>query len=638
MAYIKIFPIKVTDKKALDYITNPDKTDEKLLVSSFGCSPETADLEFSMTREMAKKNGMDKGDNLAFHLIQSFKPGEVDAETAHRLGQQFAAEVLKGKYEYVISTHVDKKHIHNHIIFNAASFVDHHKYVSNKRSYHKLCRISNRICHENGLATSMPTGEKGKSYKENMEYHRGTSWKAKLRVAVDKSIWTSINYEEFLQKMQLAGYEVRQGKHLSFRAPEQKNFTYMKSLGSYYSEENVRIRLAKNRSKVKTPRHLSREARLYINISTYVTTGNREGFEHWAKLNNLKEAARTFNYLSENNLLNYEDFRQHVSDVDASVKAADQRIAHITSELSTQKVIQKHCDSYRLCRKVIEDCKSAKNPKNEIKSSSLRDNNTGIIDSDWDLTQTDMVSFSTENLTLYYKIITNTEDYLVYKNRINELPEITQDTFNNNFLIIITSSSAYDLYNRDIYIDSIYADDNVTYINFAQNNPIDYTKSNNTWYAIVDNSQLRDTINIKINYTNIINNSNITQLADISTDYSIEKAIEDNCFVISNNIIISPNPSYLDEFLEHSNSENNFIRIYQKTNNFVEIFDIIYKDNFYFINRRLLSNTTIKKSVFKYIEKGNIHSNGLVRYYFTNTLSTETEYTEAFPFLSFYTK
>ena len=333
MAYLKIFPIKVTDKKALDYITNPDKTDEKLLVSSFGCSPETADLEFSMTREMAKKNGMDKGDNLAFHLIQSFKPGEVDAETVHRLGQQFADEVLKGKYEYVISTHVDKNHIHNHIIFNAASFVDHHKYVSNKRSYHKLCRISNRICHENGLATSMPTGEKGKSYKENMEYHRGTSWKAKLRVAVDKAIWTSINYEEFLQKMQLAGYEVRQGKHLSFRAPEQKNFTYMKSLGSYYSEENVRIRLAKNRSKAKVPKHLSIEARLYINISTYVTTGNREGFERWAKLNNLKEAARTFNYLSENNLLNYEDFQQHVSDVDASVKAADQRTAkaHVTA-------------------------------------------------------------------------------------------------------------------------------------------------------------------------------------------------------------------------------------------------------------------------------------------------------------------
>ena len=363
MAYLKIFPIKVTDKKALDYITNPDKTDEKLLVSSFGCSPETADLEFSMTREMAKKNGMDKGDNLAFHLIQSFKPGEVDAENAHRLGQQFADEVLKGKYEYVISTHVDKNHIHNHIIFNAASFVDHHKYVSNKRSYHKICRISNRICQENGLVTSMPIGEKGKSYKENMEYHRDTSWKAKLRVAVDKAIWTSINYEEFLQKMQLAGYEVRQGKHLSFRAPEQKNFTYMKSLGSYYSEENVRIRLAKNRNKVKTPKHLSREARLYINISTYVTTGNREGFERWAKLNNLKEAARTFNYLSENNLLNYEDFKNHVADSADAIQATESKIQSLNKQLDAQRLLQKRCDVYRHCRTVLLAEKDAPDKK-----------------------------------------------------------------------------------------------------------------------------------------------------------------------------------------------------------------------------------------------------------------------------------
>ena len=108
MAYIKIFPIKVTDKKALDYIMNPDKTEEKLLISSFACSPESADLEFSFTREEGKKNVMDKGNNLAFHLIQSFKPGEVDAATAHKLGKEFAGEVLKGKYEYVISTHVDQ--------------------------------------------------------------------------------------------------------------------------------------------------------------------------------------------------------------------------------------------------------------------------------------------------------------------------------------------------------------------------------------------------------------------------------------------------------------------------------------------------------------------------------------------------
>lgn len=205
----------------------------------------------------------------------------------------------------------------------------------------------------------MPTGEKGKSYKENMEYHRGTSWKAKLRFSIDKAIWSSINYEEFLQKMQLAGYEIRQGKNLSFRAPEQKNFTYMKSLGSYYTEENVRLRLAKNRYKTKAPKNLSREARLYINISTYVTTGNREGFERWAKLNNLKEAAKTFNYLSENNLLNYEDFQQHITDIDNSIIATEQRISELSSEISHLELIQKHCSSYRICRKIVEAAKTA---------------------------------------------------------------------------------------------------------------------------------------------------------------------------------------------------------------------------------------------------------------------------------------
>ena len=363
MAYIKIFPIKVTDKKALDYIMNPGKTEEKLLISSFACSPESADLEFAFTREEGKKNVMDKGNNLAFHLIQSFKPGEVDAETAHKLGKEFADEVLKGKYEYVISTHVDQDHIHNHIIFNATSFVDHHKYVSNKRSYHKICRISNRICQENGLVTSMPTGEKGKSYKENMEYHCGNSWKAKLKVAVDKAIWSSINYDEFLQKMKLAEYEIRQGKNLAFRAPEQKNFTNMKSLGSYYTEENVLLRLEKNRHKTKSPRNVSREVRLFINISAYVSTGNRAGFERWAQLNNLKEAARTFNYLSENNLLNYEDFQQHITDIEDAIHTTERHLADLTDEISKEKIIQKHCDSYRICRKIIENGKSAPDPK-----------------------------------------------------------------------------------------------------------------------------------------------------------------------------------------------------------------------------------------------------------------------------------
>ena len=209
----------------------------------------------------------------------------------------------------------------------------------------------------------MPTGEKGKCYKENMEYHRGNSWKAKLKVAVDKVIYSSINYDEFLQKMQLAGYEIRQGKNLAFRAPDQVNFTNLKSLGSYYSEENVLRRLEQNRYKVKAPRTASREVQIFVNISTYVCTGNRAGFERWAQLNNLKEAARTFNYLSENNLLNYEDFQRHVSDINHALEASEQRISELSDEISHQELIQKHCSSYRTCRKIVEDAKTAPDPQ-----------------------------------------------------------------------------------------------------------------------------------------------------------------------------------------------------------------------------------------------------------------------------------
>lgn len=363
MAYIKIFPIKITDKKAIDYIMNPDKTEDKLLVSSFACSPETADIEFALTRKAGKENVMDKGDNLAFHLIQSFKPGEVDATTAHALGKQFADEVLKGKYEYIISTHIDKGHVHNHIIFNATSFRDYHKYVSNKRSYHKICRISNRICQENGLVTSMPKEKNGRSYKENMEYHRGNSWKAKLKVAVDKAIWTSVNYDEFLLKMKLSGYEIRQGKHLAFRAPEQKNFTYMKSLGSYYTEDSVQERLNRNRHKTVSPKNISRKVRLFIDISAFIESGNQKGFETWAKRNNLKQAALTFNYLSENNLLNYESFQRHIEDISEAVHLCEEKIDNLNNKISHQQVLQKQCDAYRKCRRIVRDGKCAPDPQ-----------------------------------------------------------------------------------------------------------------------------------------------------------------------------------------------------------------------------------------------------------------------------------
>ena len=126
MAVTKTHPIKSTLKAAIDYICNPDKTDGKLLVSSFGCAAETADIEFEWTR----RHSIDKGTHLGRHLIQAFEPGEVSPEEAHEIGMQLAKEILGGKYEFVLTTHIDKGHIHNHLIFNAVSFTDHKHYHS----------------------------------------------------------------------------------------------------------------------------------------------------------------------------------------------------------------------------------------------------------------------------------------------------------------------------------------------------------------------------------------------------------------------------------------------------------------------------------------------------------------------------
>ena len=182
MAVTKTHPIKSTLKAAIDYICNPDKTDGKLLVSSFGCAAETADIEFEWTR----RHSIDKGTHLGRHLIQAFEPGEVMPEEAHRIGMELAREVLGGKYEFVLTTHIDKDHVHNHLIFNAVSFTDHKHYHSNKRSYHEIRRASDRLCKEHGLSVIVPGRDKGKSYIEHQAAQNGTSYKAKLKAAIDR--------------------------------------------------------------------------------------------------------------------------------------------------------------------------------------------------------------------------------------------------------------------------------------------------------------------------------------------------------------------------------------------------------------------------------------------------------------------
>jgi len=194
--------------KAIAYILNPEKTDEKLLVSSYGCASETAAREFEWTRRIAGQKGMNPVRIIARHVIQSFEIGEVTPELAHEIGKQFADEILGGKYEYVLTTHIDKDHVHNHLIFNAVDFVDYHAYKSYKRIYYDMREVSDRLCKENGLSVIPPSQNKGMSYKEYTEAKRGTSWKQKLKQTIDRLVITAKDYDDFLRLMQEAGYEI----------------------------------------------------------------------------------------------------------------------------------------------------------------------------------------------------------------------------------------------------------------------------------------------------------------------------------------------------------------------------------------------------------------------------------------------
>ena len=358
MAVTKIKPVKSTLSKALDYIENPDKTDGKMLISSFGCSYETADIEFGYTLSQA----LDKGNNLAFHLIQSFAPGEVDYEKAHEIGKQLADAVTKGQHEYVVTTHIDKGHIHNHIIFCAVNFVDHRKYNSNKRSYYGIRNMSDKLCRENGLSVVVPgKGSKGKSYAEYQAEKTGTSWKGKLKIAIDALIPQVSSFEELLQRLQAAGYEIKPGKYVSCRAPGQERFTRLKTLGADYTEEAIRERIAGRRTKAaKAPRE-QRGVSLLIDIENSIKAAQSKGYEQWAKIHNLKQAAKTMNFLTEHKIEQYADLVSRIEEMAAESGQAADALKDAEKRLADMAVLIKNVSTYQKTKPVYDAYRKARN-------------------------------------------------------------------------------------------------------------------------------------------------------------------------------------------------------------------------------------------------------------------------------------
>ena len=360
MAVTKIKAIRGTLSKAIAYILNPEKTDEKLLVSSYGCASETAAREFEWTRKIAEQKGMNPVRIIARHVIQSFEIGEVTPELAHEIGKQFADEILGGKYEYVLTTHIDKDHVHNHLIFNAVDFVHYHAYKSYKRIYYDMREVSDRLCKENGLSVIPPSQNKGMGYKEYTEAKRGTSWKQKLKQTIDRLVITAKDYDDFLRLMQEAGYEIKTGKYISFRAKGQERFTRSKTIGENYTEERIKERIAG-----RTPRRSQRQTTpkgisLIGDIQERIRLIDSKGYEYKAKLTILKEAARTLNYLTENNLLQYADLEKKVEDVHSSYDRIGKELKGVEARLREVQPLIKNISNYQRLKPVYDAFQKAK--------------------------------------------------------------------------------------------------------------------------------------------------------------------------------------------------------------------------------------------------------------------------------------
>ena len=346
MAYTKIHAIKATVDKAIEYICNPDKTDEQIYVSSYACAPETAAIDFKYTLDHCRENSPNK----AYHLIQAFAPGEVSYEEAHRIGKELADKVLEGKYSYVLTTHIDKGHIHNHIIFCAADNIEHNKYHDCKQSYYHIRKLSDELCKVHNLSIIIPGGERGKKYKEWQSDQNGSTWKTQLRRDINFCIKSASTYEDFLLLMRAKGYEIKgesfeesAAKYISFRPLDKERFVRgsTKSLGKEYTKERIRERIEMKRERKSVIPKKDYSARRLIDTSDEKFQNSPE-LQQWATIENLKIATQSYNEVGS-----LSDLKHQITVKTEAGKYAKQSAVKLEHRMKDLAEIIKYAEQYK---------------------------------------------------------------------------------------------------------------------------------------------------------------------------------------------------------------------------------------------------------------------------------------------------
>lgn len=336
-----------------DYSQNAEKTNDGEFISSYECDPKTADEEFLLSkRQYQHTTGRQQKNNIiAYQIRQSFKPGEITPEEANQVGYETAMRWTKGKHAFIVATHIDKAHIHNHIIYNSTSLDASRKFNNFFLSGLAVQRLSDMVCLEHGLSIITP-----KPYRERQKrtiYPKKRTQRDELCDAIDSVLSQKPkHFEDFIQSLAGMGFEFKDGKQPAFKGKEQKRFIRLRSLGEGYSKEELQAIISGKSLRKARMAPEQKQFHLLIDIQEKMAEGKTVGYEKWAKKYNRKEAARTVILLKEKGLDNYDDLVAYTeklssrfSELSDSIKVAEKRMIEV-------QALQKHIKNYHDTRQI----------------------------------------------------------------------------------------------------------------------------------------------------------------------------------------------------------------------------------------------------------------------------------------------
>lgn len=369
MATTRIMPLHVgkgrTEGQAIsdiiDYVENPQKTDHGKLITGYECDSRVADAEFLLAKRQyisATGRARGKDDVIAYHVRQSFCPGEITAEEANRLGVEFAKRFTKGKHAFIVCTHIDKSHIHNHIIWSAVNLECDRKFRNFWGSTKAVRQLSDTICIENGLSVVENPKPHGKSYNKWLGDQAKPSHREQLRVAIDNALdHKPADLDELLKLLRESGYEIsKRGKSYRLKLPEWDKVVRLDRLDEGYALEDLLAVLSGQKEHTPRKKPMMQadppKVNLMVDIQAKLQAGKGAGYARWAKVFNLKQMAQTMNYLAEHNLLEYAVLEEkataatiHHNELSVQIKVAEKRMAEIA-------VLRTHIVNYAKTREV----------------------------------------------------------------------------------------------------------------------------------------------------------------------------------------------------------------------------------------------------------------------------------------------